>query len=40
MSTHGRRWIRWRFLGSVADRAVREATVPVMTVTDAGDADV
>jgi nucleotide-binding universal stress UspA family protein len=36
MSTHGRAGIgRW-FMGSVADRVVRHATVPVLTASPAG----
>jgi len=32
MGTHGRKWIARAFLGSVAERVVRVATVPVLTV--------
>jgi len=32
MSTHGRSGIRHFFLGSVAERVVREATCPVLTI--------
>jgi nucleotide-binding universal stress UspA family protein len=39
MGTHGREGLRRRLLGSVAERVVREAPVPVMTVTDQGDTD-
>jgi len=37
MGTHGRGGIRRRLVGSVSERVVREATVPVMTVTADGD---
>jgi nucleotide-binding universal stress UspA family protein len=33
MGTHGREGIRRRLVGSVAERVVREAPVPVLTVT-------
>jgi nucleotide-binding universal stress UspA family protein len=39
MGTHGREGVRRRLVGSVAERVVREATVPVMTVTETDDAD-
>ncbi|WP_310731931.1 universal stress protein [Natronoarchaeum philippinense] len=39
MGTHGREGIRRRLVGSVAERVVREAPVPVTTVTDAGDTE-
>jgi len=39
MGTHGREGARRRIVGSVAERVVREATVPVTTVTGATRAD-
>jgi nucleotide-binding universal stress UspA family protein len=39
MGTHGRDGIRRRLVGSVAERVVREASVPVMTVTETREAD-
>jgi nucleotide-binding universal stress UspA family protein len=32
MGTHGRRGLNWLFLGSVAERVIRLATCPVLTV--------
>ena len=37
MGTHGREGVTRRVVGSVAERVVRGATVPVMTVTAAPD---
>ncbi|WP_255151860.1 universal stress protein [Halorarius halobius] len=37
MGTHGREGLRRRLVGSVAERVVREADPPVMTVTAGGD---
>jgi nucleotide-binding universal stress UspA family protein len=39
MGTHGREGVRRRLVGSVAGRIIREATVPVMTVTETRDAN-
>lgn len=39
MGTHGREGVRRRLVGRVTERVVREATVPVMTVTETSDAD-
>jgi nucleotide-binding universal stress UspA family protein len=37
MATHGRRGLRHLVMGSVAERIVRESTVPVLTVRPAGE---
>jgi nucleotide-binding universal stress UspA family protein len=35
MGTHGRRGVQWLFLGSVAERCVRQAALPVLLIPSA-----